>query len=277
MKTSIFNEKNYLNNESIRKQFEDLAIDRKQIWELEKYKFHDSIEKYDELIEEIALFIKKMGYNSALDCSILISQLIFHGFLSYDLDYVDEPFKPEEEISYCLGTSIIRGKGCCRNLASMHKDIFQKLNLESKLFYCYIGARLFGYEKNRQANHVINLVIENDNLYGIDLYNGNTLFHFISGLEMGQISSQNNVHLLYKPYYELLTGESTIEDIHETIKEYEELSKKEPIKPLYYEYDIRGKTKKKVDSLYEECFNFHEKTKTLKKEIVTSIEKTSNM
>lgn len=273
MKKSMFNEDNYLNNDSIIKIFEDINIDRKQKWDLEKYKYYKTIDKYKEFIEEVAMFIKKIGYHSVLDCSSIIAFLIYQGYLSNDLSFTDKELNSEKEISCLLGSSIIKGKGCCRNLSQIHKDIFQNLNLESNLLYCYEGVRLLGLEKNRQANHVINLVKHEENLYGIDLYNGNHLFHFISGLELEQISSRNNDHLLYKPYYEIIQGESNLEDIKEKIQSYKDYSLTETIKPLYYEFDIIDDTKKRVLSLREECFNFHEKTKTLKKEIIKGMDK----
>ena len=273
MQKSIFNEDVYFRSPETLKKFKEIHEKQQAIWDKEQETFSNEIQKYDILIEEIAELIKKLGYHSSLDCSIILSYMISHGYLSYDQTFKGQNPNPETEISICLGTSIIRGEGCCRNYAKMHQDVFNRLKRSSQLFYCYEGSKFFGIEKNHQANHVINLIWYDNNVYGIDTYNNNHLFHFNSALSMKEVSTTLATPLRYKPYYELLTGESTLKDIKEKLIKYKEYSNRPIINPFIYEDEIVWATKIKMDEHSSILRDFHEKTKVLKKELKESIEK----
>ena len=163
------------------------------------------------------------------------------------------------------------GKGCCRNYTSFLKDIFEKLHLPTDNLYCYQGLPRKGF--NRQANHVVSLISHEGNIYGVDLYNGNRLYRFKTPLLLSEVSSHSHYLLLYKPYYEITMGEATLEQIKQRIKRFQDYSTRPIISPLQYEDEIRFGAKRKVYKEQDALYGFHEKTKTLKKEITQDIER----
>jgi len=266
MAMSIYNEKNYLFNTDTLDTFQRMYDKNSERWKAEKSVFKDTLDKYDEFIYEVAKLLHELGYSSALECSLLISYLIDSGALSNDFIFMSKSPDPKKEISYKLGTSIVKGSGCCRNYANMHKDIFEVLQLPSDNFYCYQGLILkTGF--NKPANHVINLISHEENIYGIDLYNGNRLYHFSKPLVMSEVSTKTNRKLLYKPYYEITIGESDLENIKRRLKRFQDYSERGIINPFVYEDEIKYDAKRKINDSYDTLYDFHQKTKTLKREI----------
>lgn len=272
MRENIFNEKVYLKEDpgAMRwiKENRDEFLKR---YLKEKEVFSNALKNYDSFISLVAKFIKDLGYTSSLEISLVLEYLIRNGYLSYNMEFTDGVPNQEFEINSRFGTSILKGKGCCRNYSFMHYDIMQQLNKFIKLFYCYEKDSIFAQPKNAQANHVISLISYEDNVYGIDLYNGSRLFHFHKPYVLKEVSSKTGYELRYKPYYEMVMGESSIEDIKKTVSIFEEYCKKGFINPMEYEDEIKYGIKRDLMERQDELVGFHESTKQLKKEIVDEI------
>ena len=261
MGNNIYDEKIYLHNDEIIKLFKSDSDSRKRIVQEEEEIYKSIIENYDELIYELACLLRKLGYNGSLDTSILLSHLINSGYLSDNMIFAKK--EKEEEITSRLGISIINGYGVCRNFAAMHKAVFGQLSLYDKKIYCYDGI---GSGKRKPANHVINLIHYDRNYYGIDIYNGNRLYKFTSELELKEISLVFINHLRYKPYYEIITGESEECDIHNNLCLFKYCTLKDYINAFTYD-ELECEIKKRIqgdEKAYEE---FHNKNKTLIKSI----------
>ena len=268
MTPSPYNEDNYLDGNPIYiRYFEASYRANLKKWQEEQEEFSSVLENYDELVTKIALFIKHLGYTSSIDCSMTLSYLINCGFLSHDMAFESEPPKTGQEIDYSLGTNIVIGNGCCRNFTQMHLDVFQKLGIPLQKFYCYEGINPFNRAKNANANHVISLIEFADNLYGIDIYNSDRLFHFRDSFTMTSISMNYTNHLRYKPYYEITHEGATLEDILAILEKFGEYSKKRSINPFDYCDHIKFETGRRLRRLEDEMMDFHEETKTLKKDI----------
>ena len=274
MEKSIYNEKNYLFNDQAIQTFDRMHDRNKMRWEAEESVFSDTLIKYDDFIEEVANLLHSLGYSSALECSLLVSYLINSGALSHDFTFKGISPDPKKEISCRLGTSIVKGSGCCRNYANMLKDIYEVLDLPTDNFYCYQGLFRRGF--NKPANHVINLIGHEGNIYGVDLYNGNRLYHFKKALVMGEVSTKSRRQLLYKPYYEIVIGEDDLDGIKSRIKRFDDYSKRNTINPFIYEDEIKYDAKRKIQNESHELYKFHDKTKTLKREISQGIKKVYN-
>ena len=256
MSISMYDEKVYLNSNSILKYFSEEGIERNKNVLEEQNKYNDIIIDYDYLITKLANFIKSLGYASSLDTSILISYLIDNGYLS-----IDNSFKKKELDDFLLsrlGLSVLEGYGVCRNYSSFHNDVFKKLDIFDKQLYVYEGI---GNGKKKYANHVINLIYFDNNYYGIDTYNGNRLYRFNNEFVLKEISLDFNSKLRYKPYYELTTGESNVDDI----KYYIELFKYSSINKYInqFDYDILKhdiiKRIKKDETAFKEFNNNNKK------------------
>ena len=129
--TSIFDEDVYLkgNHESMQ-VFIGEYLDRQQKKQKEQELFSSVFEKYDSFISQVANLIKSLGYHSSIECSLVLSYLINKGILSKVLLFEPEALKQSSEIETCFGTTIIRGKGCCRNYSAIHEDVMKKLDLK---------------------------------------------------------------------------------------------------------------------------------------------------
>ena len=272
MKATIYNEDTYLNgNPEALDKFSKVYDDRKKIWQAEKEVYSETIDQYNAFIDRVAVLVKNLGYNSSIECSLILSYLIKNGFLSANLSFTGEAINEENELSCCFGTTIINGQGCCRNFVGLHKDVFERLGLYFKNLYCYEGLNTFNRAANARANHVVSLIEHDGNCYAIDLYNGNRLYRFKSPLILREISFNSSIHLRYKPYYELLMGESSLEDIKKTLATNQELAKLKHINPFDYEDYLRIETQNRLRRVEDQLYVFHEETKTLKKTISETI------
>ena len=269
MALSIYNEQNYLFNPDVIPKFEEKYEQKRRLWDQEKEVFHDTLKKYDDYIAEVAELLHHLGYSSALECSLLISYLIESGVLSNEYIFIDQVPDSKKEIHCRLGTTIVTGAGCCRNYACFLKDIFDCMHIPTDYFYCYQGIPRIGFEK--KANHVINLIRHEENVYGIDLYNGNRLYHFKTPFIQSEVAKRPFYQLLYKPYFEITMGEATLEQIKQRIKRFQDYSTRPIINPTEYKDTIRSNARKKAYENHDALYEFHDKTKTLKKEIVQDI------
>lgn len=270
---NIFDEDVYLKgcHESM-KVFVGEYLDRQKTKKQEQELFSSTLEKYDLFITKVAELIKSLGYHTSIECSLILSYLINKGLLSKDLLFTPEAMPQANEIETRFGTTIIRGNGCCRNYSALHEDIWKKLDFFVKQFYCFEPGIFFRSPHIAQANHVISLIEYNDNYYGIDLYNNANLFRFTKALVLRNISSVFSYKLYYKPYYEIITGDSNLEEIKRNISEYQKCSKKTILNPLAYEYELKPAIKQAMDREWDTLVGFHEQTNPLKKEIVEEIE-----
>jgi hypothetical protein len=261
---SVDNEKAFLDDASALIKYKLNYASKVLTNQKEKEKFKMALYLYDLLLEETADFIKDIGYDTALDSSAILSYLIKERLLSADNKPMN--INPEKELLSKQGTSIVLCEGCCRHYADLSNDVLTKLSLYSDKLFCYDKHNIFKSKNNSPANHVINLVIYKDTFYGLDTYNGNRLYKFISPVDLKAISTKFSNKLRYKPYHELIEYDHSPMFIEKRLKEFEESSKKETISPYEYE-DIKYDSIRKVAMNTEKLNKFDSKTKVLRKEI----------
>ena len=267
---SLFNEDRYLNDdkESLEFFLRERNIYLKKV-QNSRDKYGKAINYYDTFLDVVCAELLKLDLDNSLEYSIALNYLIDKGYLS-DNNLFESRVSDFEVLSK-LGMSIIWGSGCCRNTSDMHKDVFDKLELKTIPFYCYLGNDFLGRGKNNCANHVINLVEYNDNLYGVDLYNNCIIYHFKNPFIIKSISSYYNDTLRYKPYYEIIADGRELDDIRSRINEFSDYSTRGAISSLEYESDIKYNVKKKLQANESELANCFEKTKVLKKQIIQEV------
>ena len=265
--SSIFDESFYFTQPEALLFFQEMqeGINRQRA--LEKDAFSLALKDYDSFLNEVAKLIISLGYHSCLDCSIILSYLISHGFLSDKKQFVKGSLTTE--INSKAGTSIVRGIGCCRNYAALHQDVFEKLGEPIEAFYCYGGENKSLKKASQPANHVINLVLYRENLYGIDLYNENRLYSFKTPFILREVSPHDSSMLRYKPYYDIIMG-MTFSEVKERIYRNQQYSSKESIDSASYQ-DIITSTIQRLDECQQTLQDFHEETKYLKKRIVEQL------
>ena len=269
---SIFNERRYLNDDDYTTKFFEFGrevYNEKIARSLEKYKY--IIKEYNLYLDCIVEELLKYNFSSDLAYSIALGYLIKKGYLSNNLEFI--PGVNNIEIPGKLGISILLGKGCCRNISEMHRDVFDKLDLPIIPFYCYQGVTLFNSGLDKEANHVINLVEYKGNLYGIDLHNGTLLYRFKNPFIMQTISSDHDEKLRYKPYYEIIAESRSIEEIKRRIEEFDRYSKMKHISDLEFELGIRYDVESILFENKDKLENFNDKTKVLRKSIINKMNK----
>ncbi len=264
-----YNEKNYLGkNPKFDKQMEieKEKIQRKHQFEREHYQ--DVILEYQEFIRIVSHYLQQLELKNSLEYSLAIAYLIRNGFLS------EEEYKPKEtnkEISICYGLSIPFGRGCCRNFATFHHDVMRQMNFPMKKFYCFKSDFPFFYHHAR-ANHMIEMIEYQNTRYGIDLYCGNRLYHFVTPFLLDEISSFDYTRLCYKPYMELLLEESTLEEINNFIRGLAHEREKNWVYPMKYEDEIIPQTTTYLDHRKSDLGEIKEETKSLRKKIIRDFE-----
>ena len=254
------------------KFYNHLYEERENIWIIEKMLYEEALKKYELFITKVAELIRKLGFKNGLEASFCLSHLIHNGYLSYDMSFSDMPPDQLKEITCKYGINIVLGDGCCRNYAGIHQDVFSHLGYPSELFPCYQGINTFNRAKYAKANHIINLIQHEETTYGIDMYNLNSLFHFINPFVLREISTTRSSHLRYKPHNELENGQLNVEEIKQKLERFATYSQEKSINPFDYEADLKYKTKRKVRGAEGAFRAFHEDTKILKKEIKESVE-----
>ena len=273
MGKNIYNENVYLSGD---KEAMDTFLLRKErenlLHVVERLKYEDTIREYNRFLLILRDFIKSLGFDTSLENAIALSYLIHHGYLTFDKNFKNEETK--DEISARYGMTILKGYGCCRNYSDMGKDILMLLDYYVKNFYCYQpNLSLPKSARLKEANHVINLVEFDGCKYGIDLYNGCALYSFKDCFTLRKISSFDDGKLRYKPYYEILTGESTLEDIKRQLEDFKNESRKSHISFLVYEHDIRAQIVEFMNKHKDLFEDFHNETKSMKENIVLSLRK----
>jgi len=274
MSTNIYNEKVYLSkNEEALKHFESSRIERQNRFSEESILYKDLLKEYKKFIKILASLLQNMNLLTSIEYSVAIKYLIDKGYLSTNLEF--KQIEPLNELQSNYGLNIITGEGICRNYTDFHKDIMEELNQYVKRFYCVEGSPMFKAKKQK-ANHVLNLIIYEEALYGIDLFNANKLYKFKDEFTLSEISYDSNIKLRYKPYYEMLNESKNIKDLFNTLKIFKEESKKNHIKPLLY-YDVILKDLLSYLPKEKDMYmDFHSTTKALKKNISDELFKKIN-
>jgi len=189
---------------------------------------------YDEYINNIVELFDFIKCNeSDLFYSLVFEILIEIGFFSADRNYQNniDDFK---ELSIKRGINIINGEGVCRNLACFYEDVFSFFYNYPLKMCCYHHSEKESDYKKLYGNHVINLTLNNDTLYGIDLTN-HCLFTVINkkmmrGLGFDEFLSYTpGGDLLFKMTTFLNINDDLFKEINETKKLINESIKKKKL------------------------------------------------
>ena len=266
---SIYNEQRYLYDIEALEFFEQGRDTYKKYVEDSLEKNKDIIKDYNTYLDYIVDELLKYKLESSLDYSIALGYLINKGYLSEGLIF--DSNETEKEILGKLGISILHGSGCCRNICDMQKDIFERLNIDIIPFYCFQGNDFFNRGLNKPANHIINLVEYDNNLYGIDLYNDSLLYSFKNSYIMKSISSVKDTRLRHKPYYEIIIDGKTLDNIKEEIKAFESYSKEKTISSFQYEMGLKDGIENILFNNKDQLERFNNKTKTLRRDIISKM------
>lgn len=139
---------------------------------LEIYKQNkDVVLLYEEYIKKITeLFDFLMKGNSNLFYTIVFDILVEIGFFSANRKFNSdkEEFK---ELTIKPGLSIVNGDGVCRNVACFYEDVFKNLYDYPLKLCCLDKQRTVNDDTKIYGNHIINLTLYHDTIYGFDLMN----------------------------------------------------------------------------------------------------------
>ncbi len=271
MGKNIYNENVYLSND---KEAMDTFLRKKEeyqlLYALERLQHEEVLKLYNKYLLLVRDLLKSFSFNSSLEYSIALAYLIHKGYLSFNKEFKSKEI--QDEIHSRYGTTIIRGYGCCRNFSDMTRDMLMLLNYYVKNLYCYLpNLSLPKSAIYKQANHVIN-VIEYDGVkYGIDLLNSCALYRFKNPLTLERISSFDNDKIRNKPYFEIITGDSSLDEIKEELKDFNAERKKRTISPLEYEDEIKPETIIYMNEHKSILDEFHNDTNQIKEGIALKL------
>lgn len=206
-------------------------IIEKQIQYVSKVKANEllhgeNITAYKEFIQLVTKVIKKIGLpNNEISYSLVISRLIHDGYLSKNLFFFQTENKNKVfDISGYLGIDIVNGYGCCRHVSSIHRDLFNDMELFNDNLPCtsvlpYVTLKQ-GFEM--PANHSVNLLKYNGLYYIHDALN-KKFYAFNDGLTMKQYPNSDEIllrKLFYKPEYDMIINNATFSKVKEKIKDF---------------------------------------------------------
>ena len=214
-----YNENYYLEgDEEALKGIETRRLERLEKIQEEKEKYKTALEEYNLFLDMTADLLRSLNLSNSLEYSTAISYLIHCGCLSKDGKKIDRSVTEYDvELLSNIGINIVLGEGCCRNISQMHKDLFDRLKMHSKKFYCVQSNYKIGKDAFKEpANHVANLITFDKKLYIFDGYNHSKLYKFVSPYEAFIISNKKFKYLVYKPYFELIFEENTMENIRKS-------------------------------------------------------------
>lgn len=151
----------------------------------------DIMEAYNDLLKKMSILAKELNFENSLELNILFSYLLWNGYLSVHKQYKFSS-ADKRNIDGLFFADIMDGKGVCLNNTEMLKDflcyngypsaILQNFyNKSSKTDYKIQIAKQRDNKKNREniiknilkknANHVYNLIEDNNKLYIYDSTN----------------------------------------------------------------------------------------------------------
>jgi len=145
---------------------------------------------YNNILKNMTILSKELNLESSLELCIMFSYLLWNGYLSKNREYRFNS-KDINRIPGFLFTDIIEGKGVCLNNTEMLKDflnqneyvsamleshynIFSKINYKMNLSRKSddkenaISTIIKEVIKRKKANHVSNLIEENNKIYIFD-------------------------------------------------------------------------------------------------------------
>ena len=163
---------------------------------------------YDEYIQEIVeLFDFIMKDNSHLFYSTVFNILVEAGFFTATHKY--ETRSNFEELLIKPGISIISGGGECRNIACFYNDIFQYFYDYPLKLCCFDEHGTINEDTKTYGNHMINLTLYQDVIYGFDIMN-----HCIFKAKSDKLFEGVDINytLEHKPNGDLLIGLTTMLD-----------------------------------------------------------------
>lgn len=269
----FYNENFYLNNDELAlEQIESRKIERREKVKKELVLYRDALIEYDRFLNLVAELLKSLKLSNSLEYSTALSYLIHNGYLSNNNEIDKTKTEYDIELPSNFGLNIVLGEGCCRNYSQMHKDVFDKLGIPSKKFYCVqSGVRIKKKAFEMPANHVANMIVYNDKLYLFDSYNGSRLYKMVNSYEAFVISHTDYKYLIYKPYYELIFGENDLKGIKQNYELFRKDSKGNHIGAYEWIDGIKADTIYYLDQNKSVFKDFSQDTSELKNDICNSL------
>lgn len=185
-----------------------------------------NITAYKEFIQLVTKIIKEIGLpNNEISYSLVISRLIHDGYLSENFFFfLTENKNKVFDISGYLGIDIVNGYGCCRHVSSIHRDLFNDMELFNDNLPCTSVPTYVSLKQaiEMPANHSVNLLKYNGLYYIHDALN-KKFYTFNDGITMKQYP--NNVEIIpkklfYKPEYDMIINNTTFSEVKEKIKDF---------------------------------------------------------
>ncbi len=187
--------------------------------------YGDSIKAYDNYLNYIAYLVKVLGLpNNAISQAIVLKRIMDWGTFSDDQEFniVD---KYENDLVGFWGMHIMEGIATCRHIANFEKDVLAKNYLMAEPFYCSISNVNADNPGNLVINHAINLIYYKGVYYGYDATN-DKLFHFIHGMKMEELYSDNPLYAYYVPEIKFSQNGHEIADIKYDVNAFEAMADK---------------------------------------------------
>jgi len=208
MENKAYDERCYLDESNIYER--EFLLNEQRFWSIREV--YDGI-LYSSLIKDYESFIKVASKlideitpnKDELSKINTIMYLIKNGVFSYNGKFKDM-IPSVDIISSKTGLNILEGGGCCRHVAGFINDIMPL----STLLTC-VGEVYNPYYN--EANHVINKINYDGNIYGFDAFNEGILFDFVSDVAMLSIDEDVFEKLYYKPYAEIVFYKRSFEEV----------------------------------------------------------------
>lgn len=263
MESRAYDERYYLDENNIYER--EFLLNEQRFWSIREIYdgilYSDLINDYESFISVASKLVNEITPNNdELSKINTIMYLVKNGVFSCGEKFVS--MVPTIDIIRSkTGINILEGAGCCRHFASFINDIMP----QSTSLAC-VG------EVNEhfisEANHVINRINYNGNIYGFDAFNEGIVFDFIRDFDMLSIDEDINERLYYKPYAEIVFYKRSFEEIKSFLEQVKKNSNNKitasEVKEIALSaalnvycsddliQDFRSDTKKQLESINEQ-------------------------
>lgn len=224
------------------KDTKDFSLEYKRQLIRGSQEYHNCVDLYDSLVEDIAHFFRYLNLKDSLDIGLFYQCLLYNGFLSYNGDFNYHKYNYDGGICpEIYGARISSGTGVCRHIATNLKDIYEKMGFTAS--YLSVGGAKSTWVSNVKTrimpssiNHAVVCVKDTYGKYIIDptwekvatFDNDDKFAHIIGNTEkdsryvIGYTTLINRRHLLnYDSYVGVRKSPSAILDTRDVNQSYE--------------------------------------------------------
>lgn len=177
----------------------------------EQEKYQELFKQYQEYLNMLSELLTYISLDNPISKYIALSYL-------YELSIFNGANNITKEISSNLGIYTLSGKGCCRNINYLAKDVLTLLGIFCEIFPCTLTREINNDGIINISNHIATIITYNSFKYVTDVYN-HSFYNFFSSTSAKEVISSNKPYFVHYKSIPLLIYENyTIDKINKNLE-----------------------------------------------------------